>query len=76
MTSRALPDAERPDASVPFAVRLWRGEEPDAEVRGTVRDARSGAFAGFRGFAELEAFMLGRLAERLEGSRTSEGGTR
>jgi hypothetical protein len=45
-----------------FAVRLWKEElSGGCEYRGTVRDVMTGAFRGFRDWADLAAFMVTRI---------------
>ena len=47
-----------------FAVRLWKEEFADgAEYRGSVREVVSGAYANFRDWADLAAFMVARVEE-------------
>lgn len=47
-----------------FAVRLWREELADgAEYRGSVREVVSGAYANFRDWSDLAAFMVARVEE-------------
>jgi hypothetical protein len=45
-----------------FAVRLWTEEvEGGFEHRGTVRDVTSGAYRGFRDWADLISFLIARM---------------
>jgi hypothetical protein len=47
-----------------FTVRLWKEVFPDgAEYRGSVREVVSGAYANFRDWSDLAAFMVARVEE-------------
>ncbi len=47
-----------------FAVRLWKEALAEgAEYRGSVREVVSGAYANFRDWSDLAAFMIARVEE-------------
>ncbi len=53
-----------------FAVRLWKEDlAGGAEYRGSVREVVSGAYANFRDWSDLAAFMVARVEE---GERSSQ----
>lgn len=50
--------------SLLFTVRLWKEQTAGgSECRGTVRDAKCGAFRGFRDWSDLCTFMIERMEE-------------
>ena len=57
-------ERERRVRSQLFTVRLWKEDVAGgSEYRGSVRDAVSGAFRGFRDWSDLVTFMIERMEE-------------